>query len=121
MMIIGCDLHTRYQQIAMLDTETGELVAAAPKQETKPLVAGAYAGRGVTFVVANTANSKGLSGPFQTISGNVGGGQGASVSLSFDHNGTFVFQVTLGPGLGVSGWAVTTNTKAGCAGGSACE
>jgi hypothetical protein len=26
MMIIGCDFHTRYQQIAMLDTETGELV-----------------------------------------------------------------------------------------------
>ena len=25
-MIIGCDLHTRYQQIAMLDRETGELV-----------------------------------------------------------------------------------------------
>ena len=25
-MIIGCDLHTRYQQIAMVDTETGELV-----------------------------------------------------------------------------------------------
>jgi transposase len=24
-MIIGCDLHTRYQQIAMLDTDTGEL------------------------------------------------------------------------------------------------
>jgi hypothetical protein len=26
MMIIGCDLHTRYQQIAMVDTETGEFV-----------------------------------------------------------------------------------------------
>jgi transposase len=26
MLIIGCDLHTRYQQIAMLDTETGEVV-----------------------------------------------------------------------------------------------
>jgi hypothetical protein len=26
MLIIGCDLHTRYQQIAMLDTETGEIV-----------------------------------------------------------------------------------------------
>jgi hypothetical protein len=26
MMIIGCDLHTRYQQIAMVDTDTGELV-----------------------------------------------------------------------------------------------
>ena len=26
MMIIGCDLHTRYQQIARLDMETGEEV-----------------------------------------------------------------------------------------------
>jgi len=26
MLIIGCDFHTRYQQIAMLNTETGELV-----------------------------------------------------------------------------------------------
>src|SRR3974377_1976496 len=26
MKIVGCDLHTRYQQIAMLDTETGELI-----------------------------------------------------------------------------------------------
>ena len=25
MKIVGCDLHTRYQQVAMLDTETGEL------------------------------------------------------------------------------------------------
>jgi hypothetical protein len=26
MLIIGCDLHTRYQQIFMLDKETGEVV-----------------------------------------------------------------------------------------------
>lgn len=26
MKIIGCDLHTRYQQIAMLDDETGEVI-----------------------------------------------------------------------------------------------
>jgi len=26
MIIIGCDFHTRTQQIAMLDTETGEVV-----------------------------------------------------------------------------------------------
>ena len=26
MMIIGCDLHTRYQQIAMVNTDSGELV-----------------------------------------------------------------------------------------------
>jgi hypothetical protein len=30
MKIIGCDLHTRYQQIAMLDEETGELAGGAP-------------------------------------------------------------------------------------------
>jgi hypothetical protein len=29
MMIIGCDLRTRYQQIAMLDSETGESRAPA--------------------------------------------------------------------------------------------
>jgi hypothetical protein len=29
MKIIGCDLHTRYQQVAMLDQETGELVEGA--------------------------------------------------------------------------------------------
>jgi len=26
MLIIGCDFHTRYQQIAMLDEQTGELI-----------------------------------------------------------------------------------------------
>ena len=26
MKIVGCDLHSRYQQIAMLDEETGELM-----------------------------------------------------------------------------------------------
>jgi transposase len=26
MVIIGCDFHPRYQQIAMMDAETGELV-----------------------------------------------------------------------------------------------
>jgi transposase len=26
MLIIGCDFHSRFQQIAMLDTQTGEIV-----------------------------------------------------------------------------------------------
>ena len=26
MKIVGCDLHTRYRQIAVLDRETGELI-----------------------------------------------------------------------------------------------
>ncbi len=33
-MIIGCDLHTRFQQIAMLDTETGEIVERRVEHET---------------------------------------------------------------------------------------
>ena len=33
MFIIGCDLHTRYQEIAMLDTATGEVVKRRLAQE----------------------------------------------------------------------------------------
>ncbi len=96
----------------------GDNVAAAPTQLAPPIVLGAYAGAGVTLLAANTASGAQLSGPFQTISGNVGGGAGASVSLSFDSSGTFVFQVTVGPGIGASGWSVTTNT---CVTGKGCQ
>ena len=34
MMIIGCDLHTRYQQIATLDTDTGDLVERRLEHES---------------------------------------------------------------------------------------
>ncbi len=34
MKIVGCDLHTRYQQIAMLDKETGELVERRLEHES---------------------------------------------------------------------------------------
>jgi hypothetical protein len=34
MKIVGCDLHTRYQQIAMLEEETGELVER--RREPRP-------------------------------------------------------------------------------------
>src|SRR3990170_2617350 len=33
MIIIGCDLHTRFQQIAMLETETGEIVERRVEHE----------------------------------------------------------------------------------------
>ena len=33
MLITGCDFHTRYQQIAMMDTETGELVGRRLEHE----------------------------------------------------------------------------------------
>ena len=34
MKIVGCDLHTRYQQIAMLDAKTGELVERRLEHES---------------------------------------------------------------------------------------
>jgi transposase len=34
MKIVGCDLHTRYQQIAMLDNETGELIERRLEHES---------------------------------------------------------------------------------------
>ena len=33
MLIIGCDLHTRYQVIAMLNSETGELMTRRLQHE----------------------------------------------------------------------------------------
>jgi len=35
MKIVGCDLNTRYQQIAMLDQETGELVERRLEHESR--------------------------------------------------------------------------------------
>ena len=34
MLIIGCDFHTRFQQIAMLDTTTGEIIERRLEHET---------------------------------------------------------------------------------------
>src|SRR5262245_36987624 len=34
MLIIGCDFHSRFQQIAMLDTQTGEIVEHQLQHET---------------------------------------------------------------------------------------
>ncbi len=34
MKIVGCDLHTRYQQVAMLDKQTGELIERRLEHES---------------------------------------------------------------------------------------
>jgi hypothetical protein len=54
MKIIGCDLHTRYQQIAMLDQKTGELIERRLEQasgEVRSLYA-CLAGAGTSGVDA---------------------------------------------------------------------
>ncbi len=42
--IIGCDFHPSYQQIAMLDTQTGEVVEKSLAHEHKEEVRNFYAG-----------------------------------------------------------------------------
>jgi len=96
----------------------GDNVAGVPAQDPTPVVGGAYIGGGVTFMLANTASGAQLAGPFETIAGNASAGAGASISLSFDRSGDFVLQLTLGPGIGVSGWGITTNT---CVSGQGCQ
>src|SRR4051812_12371446 len=44
MKIIGCDFHPGYQQIAMLDSETGEMIERALSHERKEEVRVFYAG-----------------------------------------------------------------------------
>jgi hypothetical protein len=46
MKIVGCDLHTRYQQIAMLEEETGELVERRLEHESGEARAGVLRGLG---------------------------------------------------------------------------
>ena len=46
MKIIGCDFHPGYQQIAMLDLATGEMVEKALSHERKDEVRAFYAGLG---------------------------------------------------------------------------
>lgn len=58
MKIVGCDLHTRYQQIAMLDKGTGELVERRLEHESGGAPAGLVpsfapwfaANRGFSFI-----------------------------------------------------------------------
>jgi hypothetical protein len=44
MKIIGCDVHPGYQQIAMLDSVTGEIVEKALSHERREEVRAFYAG-----------------------------------------------------------------------------
>jgi hypothetical protein len=46
MKIIGCDFHPSYQQIAILDSVSGEIVEKALSHERKEEVRAFYAGLG---------------------------------------------------------------------------
>ena len=57
MKIVGCDLHTRYQQIAMPDQETGELIERRRVPHTFALFANVWESRSLGNAAGITANS----------------------------------------------------------------
>jgi hypothetical protein len=63
MKIVGCDLHTRYQQVAMLDDETGELVERRLEHESGEARA-FYAGLGAP---GTSRDRGGLAHPSQRL------------------------------------------------------
>jgi hypothetical protein len=64
MKIVGCDLHTRYQQVARLDAETGELVERRLEHESGEARA-FYAGltRPVRVGIEATGHTRWAGGP----------------------------------------------------------
>ena len=60
MKIVGCDLHTRYQQVAMLNAETGELL---PRQSLRPHICRDVFPR---FVIIVTICTRPVIGPVVT-------------------------------------------------------
>ncbi len=101
----------------------GQQIGGAPTQTSSPTVFGAYAGYGPGIFITNAGCAQQLSGPFFTMTSNIGIGIGkASVSLGYS-GGTWIFTASGGPqpistGVGFSFSAVTTNTVA--TGTSAC-
>jgi RHS repeat-associated protein len=101
----------------------GSHVVGAPTQTSSTVFSlGAYAGAGANVLLTNGASSQQVSGPFTTVSINVGiGVANLGVQVSF---GSGIWEVSVTPpvvsvGIGAAGSVVTTNTKAtrtGCGG-----
>jgi len=94
----------------------GSRVVGAPTQSSSTVFAlGAYAGAGANLFISNAASVQQLSGPFTTLSVNVGVGvANMGVQLS---TGGGIWQLSVTPpiaslGIGFAGSVVTTNTVA---------
>jgi RHS repeat-associated protein len=97
----------------------GSHIAGAPTQTSSTFSLGAYVGAGANFFFTNAGGAQQLSGPFTTVSINVGiGVANLGVQLSF---GGGIYQLSVTPplasvGIGAAGSVVTTNTVATHAG-----
>jgi RHS repeat-associated protein len=88
-------------------------IATPQQSKVDPFVVGAYAGGGGGVYLTNSQSQNQLGGPFAQWNASIGWGPGYSFSLAYDNvSGIWIFSVTNGPGVGVAGSAMTTNTKA---------
>ncbi len=86
----------------------GSPVAGAPQQLEKPFAMGASGGGGVGVYFTNAGSAQQQAGPFFQI-----GGVASIVSIDLANaRGVWVLSITVGKGAGLSGSALTTNTKA---------
>lgn len=93
----------------------GSHMAGAPSQTSSSFVLGGYAGAGANFFFTNAGGSQQLSGPFTTVSINVGYSvANLGVQLSF---GGGIWSLSITPpiasvGFGAAGSVIRTNTIA---------
>ena len=84
-----------------------------PSGDNFNTIAGGYAGGGIGGYLTNANSPCDLKGPFRTFTFSFGFPfiGGASAQYSESDNGTWVWSVTIGPGIGLSGGVYQTNTK----------
>ena len=90
----------------------GSHIAAAPAQtKVQPFALGAYAGVGEYGFITNAQSPLQIAGPFAQWNANIGFGPSASLSFAYDdQSGIWQLGISKGPGFGLSGTAMTTNT-----------
>jgi RHS repeat-associated protein len=86
--------------------------ASAPQQsKISPFVLGAYVGGGTFVSLTNAQSMNQLSGPFAQWNANIGFAAGYSLTFQYDNkSGIWNLSISQGPGIGLSGTAMTTTT-----------
>jgi RHS repeat-associated protein len=87
----------------------GHSAGVPPQNQIEPYALGVFGGAGGGIFLSNAHSPHQLGGPFATWTANIGGGQGATVQVSYS-NGIWILSITAGPGIGASGSALTTTT-----------